>query len=457
MASQIHWAEGLFLQQHHLQRAQRVAAEQIRADRRLGWPFPWGLVEMRVSRDELENFRLRFDRLRAIMPSGLEVNVPEDTDLPTIDIRQALSRGSGSIDVRLAVPLWHPERANLPPAGQATDSRSKYIYSVTEKQVVDENTGESPVALQFRRVNARLLIGNEDTADLETLPLLKLARAGGEETGLPRENAEFVPPCMVLGGSPVLKELVRDLSAQVEASRKELVNRLAGTGFMIEQAQLSSLEPLLRLRTLNRFAASLPSLVNSANLPPFVYYLELRELLGELTALYPARDAFDVPEYDHDNPYPIFYEIATRIRELVRGTVVAPYEKVPFHEADGKPVATLTDAQFTKPTAWLLGIQSRLDPQALANYVIDADRFKLMPLSLGDRAIRGIELKWEPVPPPGLPTPSGLTYFRLQHTTSARARAVAQQDHALTIRWRTQELDWTGVQFTLYLMLSGSK
>ncbi len=453
MAFDIHWSEGLFLQPHHLQRSQRGALERIRAERKLTWAYPWGLIEARLSRDELENFRLRFDRLRAVMPSGLEINFPEDADLPVVDIRQAVARSSGSLMIKLAVPLWHPARRNSPAEGQLADPRSKFIYSVSEVDCTDENTGENPQPMRIRKTNARLLIGNEDESDLEVLPLLRILRSGSQEVGLPREDMEFVPPCLLLRASPSMFELVRDLVAQVEASRKELANRMAAMAFSIERLQPSQMEGLLRLRTLNRFSASLPTWVAAPNVAPVDYYVQLRELLGELAALNPARDAFETPQYNHEDPYRCFFDLCGRIRGMLQGRIEAAYEEVPFKDVDGKPVAQLTDEHFTRPTAWFLAIQTRNDPQALANYVIDADRFKLMPLSLGERAIRGIELKWEAVPPPGLPTPSGLYYFRLQHTVSARVWSVVQTEKALTVRMRTAELDWSGTQFTLYMTL----
>src|SRR3954453_15293947 len=106
MAVQIHWQEGLSLQPHHLERMQKAVHDQISDERRLGWAYPYGLVEARISRDELENMRIRFDRLRAIMPSGLEINFPESCDLPSLDIKQAFSKGAGSFTVLLGVPLW---------------------------------------------------------------------------------------------------------------------------------------------------------------------------------------------------------------------------------------------------------------------------------------------------------------------------------------------------------------
>ncbi len=114
---QIHWQEGLFLQPHHLQRMQKSLRDEIAAERRLAWPYPYGVVEARISRDELENMRIRFERLRAIMPSGLEVSFPENAELPSLDIKQAFSKGSGSFNVALGVPLWQSMRANtLSPA-----------------------------------------------------------------------------------------------------------------------------------------------------------------------------------------------------------------------------------------------------------------------------------------------------------------------------------------------------
>lgn len=452
MPLQVHWSEGLFLQPHHLQRAEQSIAERLRGERRLSLPYAWGVSEAQLSRDELENFRLRFDRLRAVMPSGVEVNFPQDAELPVIDLRQPMARSNGSVQIKLAVPLWHNGRRNTVPDTQA-DSRGKYIYSVNEVEAVDENTGENPQPIKIRKINARLLVGGEDESDLEVLPLLRVARAGKSDMALPKEDLEFIPPCLVLRGSPVLYEMVRDLSAQVEASRKELSNRLSAGAFTMDKLQLTQMEALFRLRTLNRFSGILPSMVNAPNITPFEYYLVLRELLGELTALHPARDLFEVPEYQHDNLHQSFHELCRRTRELLHGKVEATYEEVDFAEVDGKQVARLEEGHFTRPNAWFLGIQTRLDPKALADYVIDGDRFKLMPLSLADKAIRGIELKWEPVPPPGLPTPSGLYYFRLQHTVGARIWAVAQTERALAIRMKTTELDWSGTDFTLFMTL----
>ena len=49
MGAQIHWHEGLFLQQHHLQRNQKAQVDALSAERRLAWAFPYGVIEARIS------------------------------------------------------------------------------------------------------------------------------------------------------------------------------------------------------------------------------------------------------------------------------------------------------------------------------------------------------------------------------------------------------------------------
>jgi type VI secretion system protein ImpJ len=280
---------------------------------------------------------------------------------------------------------------------------------------------------------------------------MRVMRATGEEVGLPRQDPDYVPPCFLLGGSPVLRELARDLVSQVEASRKELVVQVSRGGFSLDTMRGLQFEQLLRLRTLNRYSGRLPSLVLAPNLTPFALYLELRELLGELAALHPDRDEFECAAYDHDNPLPVFKELSTRIRSHLRGAVAPSYLKVAFQDAGGVLTAALTGEHLTQPNTYFLGIRTKVDPTALGRFVEDSDKFKLMPQSLATRAIRGIELKEERHPPLELPAQSDLHYFRLDRTASARMWQQIQVEKSAVVRWTGAEIDWSDASFTLYM------
>jgi type VI secretion system protein ImpJ len=438
MPAQIHWHEGVFLLPHHLQRLQKSVFDGLGAERKLGWAYPYGIVESRLSPDDLEAMRLRFDKLRVIMPSGLEVNFPENAELPSLDIKQAFATSGGSFYVLLGVPLWFDRRANTVEAGQNGDSRVKVLYRTAETELADENTGENAKPVMVRRVNARLLLEHEDPSDMEVIPLLRIVRGVGEQIGIPRQDPEYIGPCLLVSGSPVLRELVRDLASQVQASRGELVVQLTRAGFSLENLRGLQFEQMLRLRTLNRFAARLPSLAEAPAIAPFPIYLELRELLGELAALYPDRDEFEAAAYDHDNPFPAFSELSSKIRSLLRGAVAPSFIRVAFEDVAGAITAALEDQHFSLPNEYFIGIKTGEDPRALARLVEDADKFKLMPRSLANRAVRGVMLKEERFAPLELPAQSGLYYFRLMRTESARSWNQIQVEKSAVIVWPEQ-------------------
>src|SRR4051812_39552954 len=180
----VHWHEGLFLQPHHLQIMQHRLRAEIRVARSLLNPHCYGVVESRVSQDDLSDGRIRFERLRVIMPSGQEVFFPEDATLPALDIKGDLVRSTGPIDVLLAVPLWVKSRANAFRQGDRVDPRIKLLFIPEEaRDVPDENTGENPQAIHVRKVNARVALRGEDLSDMESLPILRVLRVTGEDPG----------------------------------------------------------------------------------------------------------------------------------------------------------------------------------------------------------------------------------------------------------------------------------
>lgn len=451
MSSHVHWHEGLFLQPHHLQRLQRSVYEESARNRRLLRSYPSGVVEMQLSPDELGNFRLKFEKLTVILPSGLVVDFPTNADLPAFDLKPLFSTGGSAFDLHLAVPLWQSHRANAFEIGETADARAKLLYKPVESTLADENSGENPKPLLLRRINARIIGPGDDRSDLEVMPLLRLVRATGEALGQPKVDPEYVAPCVFLGGSPVLFQLVRDLVAQVQASRQELAVQTARGGFNIETLRGIQFEQMLRLRSLNRFSARLGALLAAPGVPPFEWYLELRDLHAELAALHPDRDDVNLADYDHERLYSVFEQLDQKIRGYLRGSVTASYLKLEFSREAGMRGAVLTEEHFTKPVEYFLGVKSKLDPREVTRMVEDADQFKFMPRSMATRAVRGVVLKEERVPPLQLPAQTGLTFFRVNRTDSGRVWAQIQLEKSAVLRW--PDADGSDFELTLFMTL----
>jgi type VI secretion system ImpJ/VasE family protein len=438
----VHWHEGLFLQPHHLQWMQRQFLEQTWAERRLGFPYPYGVVEALPSADALANMVVQFDRLHVVMPSGLEVVVPDSADLPPLDIRQAFQTSSGGFTVSLGVPKWYPGRANTLSQDGHADYRTNRLYRVAEVESADENTGDNSQPLMVRRVNARLLLDGDDKTDLEHLPVLRVLQSTGEEKSLPRLDPEFIPPCLVMGGSPYLRELSRDIANLVEARRRELSNRMQRTGFSLDAIRGIQFAQLLRLRSLNRFAGRLPAIARAPGITPLDLYLELRELLGELAALQPAPDLFEVAPYDHDRPAVPFAELSRKVRHFLPPEDTGSVMKVDLVAAEKMLTADLNDAHLTKPNEYYLAVLSKQDTRDLVKLVEDADRFMVMSRRHVRATVWGVKLVEERNPPPQLPKPAGLTYFRMvpnENPHSQRMWQFIKDEKAVAVTWRGME------------------
>ena len=445
----IHWHEGLFLQPHHLQGMQKQLTDQFGSERRLLRSYPYGLVESRMSLDALKNFNVRFDRLRIIMPSGLEVSVPDNADLPALPIKEAFEATSNPITVFIGVPLWYESRGNTIAKLSEDDWRAKCLYRVADVERVDENTGENSQAVRIRRLNARLLMEHEDRADLEVLPLLQVVHGTDQDVGLPATDARFVPACYVLGGSPMLQGLVRDLGNAIEAAQKQLTAQLSRSGVTAELIRGPQFEQMLRLQVLSRHAARLPSLAQAAGVTPFEVYLELRALLAELTALHPDEKELEVPAYNHDAPGIVFLELTGRIKAKLKPGF-GPWLEVKF-APDGRVLtAPLTDEHLTRPNEYYLAIRTNQDGHAVTRLVENGDEFKLMPRSMVHLAIYGLKLMadqsaWT------LPMQQGLHYFRLYRSESKDLwkRIVAEKQ--MSIRWPGMET--SDFSISLYMTL----
>jgi len=448
----IHWHEGLFLQPHHFQRMQRSFHEQLHAQQKLVSPYPYGVIEARLASDALADYRLHFDYLRVLMPSGQEVRVPDNAALPDLHLKPVLAGSPGGATIFLGLPIWQAKRANALELGPVADTRAKLLYRAMPEEIFDENTGTNPMSVLIRRLNARLLHEQDDLTDLEVVPVARVMLGAGESVGQPRLDPEYIAPSLFLQSSARLYEMIRNLVDQVQASHKELLGQINRNNLAIETLHGQQFEQVLRLRTLSRFAARLSPLIRaSGNVTPFAWYLEMRELLGELQALKLGQDSFDAPEYQHDQLYYSFKVLSDKIRAILSSAVASAFTKVEFVKDASAYAARLTEEQFTKPVDFLLAIKTAQDYSSVRQLVQDGNRFKFMPKSVKDKAFFGVRLSEEKFPPHFLPNQPGLHYFRIMRKESGRMWERVQSEREIGIVW--PEVASSDFQITLYLIL----
>ena len=331
------------------------------------------------------------------------------------------------------------------------------VYRVSERDVLDDVTGGNRQPIQVRNMNARLIANDDGHGGCEALPVLRIRRGVGDQIGKPVLDRTYVPPCCVVEGSRDLRRMLQEMADQVEASRREIVALLVREEFSVENLRNSHIPAMLKLRTLNHFAAKFNSYIHTAGFAPLQWYIALREILGELVALQPQQDALvDCSDYRHEELGPIFADLCTRVRSVLVNVSRQAVLKVEFTERDGLLVASLNDEHMTRPNEYLLAIQTNGDATALSRLVEDPDRFKLMARSRVLRAVRGLRLVEERQPAIELPRQPGLYYFRVDRASeqSIRAWADVQADAEKALAVKRPPGTFTDAKYTLFMTMA---
>ncbi len=440
MRCDIHWHEGLFLRPHHLQWLSRWSAESRAADRALAVGYPYGVIEATIADDALENRIVRFTALRAVMPSGLYLEIGANADLPSLSIEDALGESDGSLAISLAVPLWRPRAPNAVPPDAAVPSTRKELYRVAESDWYDENSGDNRQQLLVRRINARLIIEGQDTTDLEVIPLLRIVTQASAAGPTLRRDPDHAPPCLLLTGSARIREIVYELSDLAARRRDDLAAVMTRQGFNYQAVQGEQLHNLLQLRVVASAAARLRALRDRPAVHPYDAYLELTTLLAELAALRPAEEPDAFVPYRHDRPLVTFLTLYEKIRPLTAGGETETFWTLDFtRETPESPwLADLEPRHLQTPNQYFLGVRSGEDPETVRRLVEDGATFKFMPGGLVAKTrVYGVKLKYEPHAP--LPMRADLQYFRIQRAESEAMWSRIEAEGRVGVRWPGME------------------
>jgi len=454
----VHWHEGLFLRPQHLQMLQKAVFDAAIAERRLGCPYPYGVVSAELDEASLENMLVRYRRLSVVMPGGVYVNYPDEADLASLNIEEAFNASTDPLTICLAVPKWDAARPNTIDLESPDDWRTGKIYRVAEVERADENTGKNEQPVQIRKINARLQLSTTERTDLDVVPILKVDRGmTADNAAVPRPDPEFIPPLMVAQAHAPLMEKVRDIINLIDVAKRQLYLHLRPLGSDLKILALGvQFERWERLKVLNAYAGRLPSLAAAPAVTPLELYLELRRLQGEMAAFYPGRpEYFECPHYNHDNLAVSFQDLFKQLRNMVPMLLGTEPLKAKFGpETNRMRIAELTQEHLSKPTKYYLAIETRLEPAALDKLVSDRNRFKMLSRSQADFNVWGLRLQYEKFLPPDLVYKPNRHYFSIYRGVddvhSARAWDKIKVDRQIVARWP----DMTGSDFDMTIWMT---
>jgi type VI secretion system protein ImpJ len=363
------WYEGLFLRPHHFQALERHWTEQAATARQWDFPFHYGLQALEFSPEALANHHFEVHRLHARMRDGTIVALEAGQEPDRLDLHEALRDAAietqklgvdlqqafehePTIRVFLAVPRVKLGRANVQEGQADGDSR----YSRAAITVQDENRSGHEQELQFRRLNAKLLLSTQDCSGYELLPIAQIKRAS-DAAARPQIDPEYIPPVISIDawlglGRDIVRAIYDMIGQKVEVLSQQVRER--DIGFAATDA--GDLNRMMMLMELNGAYASLGAMALSGGCHPLTAYAQLCEVAGRLAIFSAQRRPEDTPIYDHEDLGRIFRLIRTRIEALMYIVRESEYEQRFFIGAGLGMQASLEPRWFHADWQWYIGV-----------------------------------------------------------------------------------------------------
>jgi type VI secretion system protein ImpJ len=465
----VDWHEGMFLRPHHLQAAQRYAAQEISLNGKWDLHYNWGIRAVTLDLDALANYRLVVSRLRCRLRDGTLVSVPEDGLLTPLDLKPAFETGN-SHAVFLGVPVLQLGKANRSSEGPGEG----YRYRLDTQPLEDENTGVNPQPIQVRLLNFKLLLSSQDQSGYETLPIARIQKSPKAEA-TPQLDVDYIPSLLACDAWPPLSSgILQTIYDRVGKKIDLLATQVVSRGISFDSQAQGDPQLFAQLRELNEAYALLGVLLFAEGVHPLSAYVELCRLVGQLSIFGATRRPPELPRYDHDDLGSCFYRVKQYLDALLDIVREPEYRERPFVGAGLRMQVTLEPSWLESVWQMYIGVQSPLSPEECIRLVTKAGQLD-MKIGSSDRVDEifrlgqaGLKFAHSPRPPRALPTLPGLVYFQVSRESQLEEWQNVQKSLTLAIRLNESRIagnisgqriltiktggQTTTLQFTLYLV-----
>lgn len=451
----VHWAEGMFLRPHHFQASDRHWAEHVAVGLAARDPCGYGIVTLQIDPTALASRQVEVRACRAVMHDGTVVWLEPGEEPDRVSIDRAVGTFSklkaaigdaldiaDTVRVYLAVPRVDPAGANVSPPGSAERAR----YSAIRQSLQDETGGGNDQEIEFRRLNVRLMVSNQDLSGYELLPVAQVRRAGNREAA-PEIDPDYFPPMLAIDAwGPLGRDVVRGvydlLGRKLEVLSEQAVSRQVG----FSSSEPGDLDRLIMLSKVLEAHAALRVVAFAPGVHPRTAYLELCRIAGQLVIFEPDRRMPELPPYDHDDLATIFRQVKERIERMLARVAALEYEQRYFTGIGPASLGVTLDPKWLESDwRWFVGAlrgeMSTEECDALLN--VDGQRAARLDLKLGSAGqvdhlfqmgFPGLKLIRMDRTPRALPDKGGWLYYQVGRDSVAWNDVRDSQSLAMRLR-----------------------
>jgi type VI secretion system protein ImpJ len=424
-ARNVVWTEGLFLTPHLFQQADRHYESLLNFRLKPLSPYPWGVSEIDIDRAGLPNSFFTLYRCSGIMPDGLPVQIPDEDLAPEVrSVKDLFPPSAETLDVYLTIPARHADSVNFH-LENGSVSRARR-YQMETVRVADETTDGNECEIPLARKNFQIVFGGES---LEGKVWMKIAELGRTASGMITLNESYVAPSITISASDSLMAILHRILEVLAAKSTALSQHRRH----ITEFGSSDIANFWLLHTVNSYVPVLSHFNTSGNHHPEQLYLFLVQLVGQLSTFALQADPRDVSRYDHEDIFETFNDLEQRIRFLLETIIPAKYVIIPLEKTPELwYVGQIHDDRLLKNAQFYLAANAQVSPARLIEGVPSQSKISSPDevSALIGRAVPGVVLAHEPVPPTSIPVKPGFKYFHL-HTqgrwweTICKARRLA--------------------------------
>lgn len=346
--SKVAWKEGLFLQPHHLQQADRYHEYLSRTRTAVLSPYPWGLSSLRFDRDKAQLGQIGLNEVSGIMPDGTPFDAPSVAPLP---LPVEVPDDGAGLDIWLTLPDATINGQDIAPSAQ--DSATRYVLA---SDTVASNISASRSEQVVEIADPRLELSLRKTPR-PGYQNLKIGRILDLRDGIVTLDDRVPPAALRLPVHPAfdgyLSRVVGWMEAKLETLSRYASDPSSGGGMQSSD--------YLMLMVLNRELPVLRHLQSMANVHPERLYEKLIGLAGELSTFDQGeRHTRAYEDYSHSDPQASFQPVVATIQRLLAREVGRAI-RLPLQEVRANSYAALVnDRSLFSQATFVLEVSSGL-------------------------------------------------------------------------------------------------
>ena len=402
------WSEGMFLRPQHFQQQDRYLDKLLRDIGGSLVPYGWGVARLELNRELLAIGKFAVTSLKAILPDGTVVDVPDDVDHPP---PLEVARDARDTLVYLTLPARQAGAVEFDPTG-AAETPARYVGR--EFEAVDTSGAvTSPAVLQVGKLKPGYALGRDERTGLVSLGLARIAEVRAEGAIVLDES--YIPPCLSIRVSRPLTGYLAEVLGLIQHRAKAFAAVVSGAG----GRTVSDISQFMMLQVLNRHEPLLVHLTEHEALHPERAYALLVALAGELATFtnVEARRPPAFPPYRHDDLLATFQPVMLALRAALSAVLEQPALRLTLEEKKyGIRVAVIQDKSLLTSAGFVLAVKADVPSERLRRVFPQSAKFGPVESirELVNSALPGIDLRPLEVAPRQIPFHRGSTYFELE-------------------------------------------